>query len=686
MRSPGGHYSKRFTITRNKEGILANPPTVNRFQPMSLLPVIRAWLWLSALATLAGWLLSALGQLNRLGYLAFGAVAGVALGLGRKAFGGEGAGSGFNWTKTRRRFRRWLPACFAVLACLVLLGGALYAPTTHTAMTYRTPRVLHWLAEGHWHWIHTPNYRMNNRACGFEWLTAPVLLFTRSDRSLFLLNFFPFLLLPGLVFSVCTRLGVRPRVAWHWMWLLPTGYNFLLQAGSVANDTFPTVYALAALDFGLRAWASRRPADLWLSLLAAALLTGAKASNLPLLLPWVVVVFPLLPLLMRRPAATLVLVLLATLVSFLPTAALNVCYCGDWSGLKFEHVGMDMKNPIVGIWGNSLLLLKNFVPPFFPLAGWWNQSALTVLPPALVAPMVANFEKGFHLVGEMPIEDATGIGFGLSVLLLVSVLACLRRERALRPAGSAEPESSAAAGHGGFGGSKPEWRGSWLIPAGLLRCMLIAPWVSLLAYCVKSGMNDAVRLISPYYALLLPSLLIGARQAEIIRRRWWRGMVWGVLLLAFLVVVAIPGRPLWPARAVLSKLLALKPGQRLVARALNVYAVYGQRSDPLANVRALLPPGLTIVGFMGDPDDIDISLWRPFFARRVEHILLTDTAAQIRQRHIRYAVVGGGNLAVNGTTLAAWLPQVRAECVAATTATMTVTLGPQSWYIVRFPE
>jgi hypothetical protein len=177
---------------------------------------------------------------------------------------------------------------------------------------------LHWLTEGHWHWIHTPNYRMNNRACGFEWLTAPLLLFTKSDRSLFLINFLSFLLLPGLVFSVFTRLGVRSRVAWYWMWLLPTGYNFLLQAGSVANDTFPTVYALAALDFGLRAWGSRRGSDLWLSVLAAALLTGAKASNLTLLLPWAIVVLPLLPRLLRRPVAALVLLLLAAAVSFCP--------------------------------------------------------------------------------------------------------------------------------------------------------------------------------------------------------------------------------------------------------------------------------------------------------------------------------------------------------------------------------
>jgi hypothetical protein len=36
----------------------------------------------------------------------------------------------------------------------------------------------------------------------------------------------------------------------------------------------------------------------------------------------------------------------------------------------------------------------------------------------------------------------------------------------------------------------------------------------------------------------------------------------------------------------------------------------------------MLPPGLKIVGFVGTADDIDISLWRPYFTRRVEHILL----------------------------------------------------------------
>ena len=360
---------------------------------------------------------------------------------------------------------------------------------------------------------------------------------------LFLINFIPFLLLPGLIFSVFTRLGVRPRVAWHWMWLLPTGYNFLLQAGSLGNDTFPTVYALAAVDFGLRAWASRRPADLWYSLLAAALLTGAKASNLPLLLPWAIVV-------LRAVAAANAPAgheprwwcCWRRWSPFSPRRLLNLRYCGDWSGLALEHAGMDMKNPFVGIWGNALLLLmKNFVPTVLP-AGRLVEPVGAVHPAARAdrPRWWRTSRRDFFYLGEMPTEDWVGLG--------------LRRERAAGGLRAGRLRAGPAANRG--------WTGSRLIPRAVRWGVLVAPWVSLLAYTMKSGMVTPARLISPYYPLLLPLLLVGARQAEIVRRRWWRAMAWGVVLLALPVLVLTPGRPLWPAQTVLSKLLAWKPDQR----------------------------------------------------------------------------------------------------------------------------
>jgi hypothetical protein len=627
---------------------------------MSLPRLVKFWLWLSLLTSLAGWILSAIGQLNRAGYaVLFGLATAIVL-LCRGTILAEPGQNTPSLQKICGRFRRPLPLAFATLTLLILIGGVLYPPTNHTAFTYRIPRVLNWLTHGGWFWVHTPDCRINTRACGIEWMATPLLLFTKSDRGMFLLNFIPYLLLPGLLFSVCTRLGVRPVVAWHWMWLLPTGYSFLLQAGSAGNDTFPAVYALAAVDFGLRAWTSRRISDLWHSLLAAALLTGAKASNLPLLLPWAVLIFPLLPLLRRKVVATALIVLVAAVVSFLPTAVLNTIYCGDWSGSKLEPAGMTMKNPVVGIWGNAFqILLNNFVPPVFPMAGWWNQNAPHIFPHTFVATVEKNFDTGYFWLGELPTEDWAGIGFGISVLLTAAVLASLRTK-------SSKLTSSSP------------------LPLTVRRLVLLTPWVALLAYCVKSGMVTAARLISPYYTLLLPSLIIGAGHAEIVRSRWWRIASWLVILTAFVVLVTTPPRPLWPAQTILFAALKSKPGQPLLTRALKVYSVYAIRSDPLAQLRPLLPPDLKVVGFMGTADDIDISLWRPYFSRRVEHILLGDSPEQIRVRGIQYAVVSGLNLKEQDVTLDSWLQQANATLIATTNATVKVTDGPQPWHIVRF--
>ena len=632
---------------------------------MDFLRPVKFWIGLSTLTSLAGWSLSVVGQLNRAGYLVFFGAALVAVLLGRKALAEKKLGRGDAWKKLRRRFGRPLPAAFAVLTLLIFLGGVLYPPTNHTAFTYRLPRLLNWLAQDGWFWIHTPDWRLNDRACGIEWLATPLVLFTRSDRGLFLLNFLPFLMLPGLLFTVCVRLGVRARAAWHWMWLLPTGYSFLLQAGSAANDTFPTVFALAAVAFGLRAWQSRQVSDLWYSVLAAALLTGAKATNLPLLLPWAVLIFPLIPLLWRRWVASSLLLCVAAVVSYLPTAVLNVKHCGDWSGSILEPAGQTMHRPLIGVAGNTFqILLDNFAPPFFPVAGWWNQNIPHLLPPRLVALVDNNFDTGFFWLGELPTEDWSGLGFGVSALLAASLLAARwGKAPGLMNAGKKSP-----------------------VPRLVCQLVLLTPWIALLAYCVKSGMVTAARLISPYYFLLLPALILGAGHAQIVRRRWWQLASWLVMLLAFVVLILTPPRPLWPAQTILSAALRSHPGQPLLTRALKVYSVYAIRSDPLAPLLPLLPPDFKVIGFLGTPDDIDISLWRPYGTRRVEHILLADSTELIRSKGVDYAVVSGLNLEEKKSTLAAWLAQSGAEFITTTNLTLKVTDGPQAWHVVRFKQ
>ena len=212
--------------------------------PSRTLVLAKSWILVSAFLSCSGWLLSALGQLDTVGYV-FVLVVGLALWvvLGRKACGR------LHWKlpagKFRWRYTHALPALFLLFACLAALGGMLYAPNNFDGLSYRFPRLLHWIAEHRWHWIATCEGRMNISATGFEWLMAPLFAITHSDRLFFLINLVSYALLPGLTYATFTGLGVSKRQAWAWMWLLPCGYGFVLQAGSIGNDAFAVVYLLA---------------------------------------------------------------------------------------------------------------------------------------------------------------------------------------------------------------------------------------------------------------------------------------------------------------------------------------------------------------------------------------------------------------------------------------------------------
>src|SRR5271157_1455951 len=170
-----------------------------------MIKLLKLWILASAACVSAGWILSALHQLNLPGYAACFFV--FALGLavscqrGRRAARADGARCGAKGARWNlRRFLRPLPLLFLLTAALAIVGGAVHAPNNFDALNYRFPRVLHWWAASGWHWISTPNVRMNLSATGFEWLMMPIFVVTRSDRFFFLINIVSYLLLPGLVF------------------------------------------------------------------------------------------------------------------------------------------------------------------------------------------------------------------------------------------------------------------------------------------------------------------------------------------------------------------------------------------------------------------------------------------------------------------------------------------------------
>jgi hypothetical protein len=622
-----------------------------------------AWVVFCAFCTVAGWSLSILHRLNRGGYLLAFLIGGIGLILW--------------WRKNRpllfpcpirsrlaRRFRRPLPMGFLILTTLAFIGGVLYAPTNYDGLTYRVPRVLHWLSEDRWHWIHTFFPRLNTRAVGYEWVSAPVLALLRTDRVLFLINTVCIALLPGLVFSVFTRVGVRPRVAWHWMWIFPTGYCFLLQAGSIGNDLFGAVLVLAAVDFALRASQTKTAGNFWISMLAAGLLTNAKLSNLPLLAPWAVALLPSWSLLMRWPLRTAAVGLIAVAVSLLPISALNLHYCHDWTGLSTEGLGMQ-KNLLVQVGANAVLTTTdNFVPPIFPMASKWNQFVERSIPPRLAVLLDQTMETpgGNKLAvrGEMQIEENAGLGFGVSVLLVISVL----------------------------GATIVRWRQRGATPnphrSLYQTCVRWSPVIPFLVFVTQSNLSGPGRILTPYYALLLPIFLAADGHAQLVRRRWWRASALVVFAIALAPLVLSPARPLFPVKTVLNKLEARAGGSRLFTRALTVYTVYGQRNRAFAPALAVLPPDLKVLGLISY-DDPETSLWRPFGSRTIMHVRLEDTPADLKQRGIEYILV---NHDVIGqwffkSTREEWLTRMNAQVVRTIPLKLRAERGVVDWYLVK---
>lgn len=612
------------------------------------------WVILCAACNLIGWGLSGLHQLNATGYavaLAIAAVAGIA--------GWWIIRPQINFVtglrKLHKRFRRWLPKTFLLLSALAILGGFLHAPNNYDALAYRIPRVLHWLAEGQWHWIHTEFHRLNTRACGMEWVAAPVIALTHTDRWLFLINAVCQLLLPGLVFSVFTQLGVRRRVVWVWMWLLPTGYCYLLQAGGIGNDLFAAVFPLAALHFALRAARLNSFGNFLLAVVAAAVCTSAKATNIPLVLPVLVALVPCWRWVLRRPLVTSLVVVLAAAASFLPTAYLNWKHCGDWSGNRAEQTEFMHGDHVVRTANNTVLLtIQNLAPPIFPLAGKWNEAVKKYMPVRWHDHLAARFESGGAewSLTDLQWEVNAGLGLGLTGLVFAGFL---------------------------YRGRPEKVANTFALHQRLVWGALI---IAILAYLANLGLSALARLTAPYYFFIVLLLLLPSCHATAVRRRGWKMLMVGALLLALLTLCITPPRPLWPAQAVLAEAVKGANPNRLVKLAADTYAVNRARPDAFAPLRAALPDGEKIVG-MVTGDDPETSMWRPFGARRIVHVLPADTGTELRQQGVHYILVNPDLFRQRfARTMEQWLAEIHGELFKTIPVTLKGTIGSQDWPIV----
>ncbi len=638
-------------------------------QPM--LNFVRAWILLSTLLVSAGWVLSAFNELNLSGYLVILLLAILALGFWwQREFRPLLPTARHPWRllrhKLTRRFRRPAPMLFLLLAALALIGGALYPPTNIDTNAYRIPRVLHWLGQGQWHWIHTYDPPQNSSGCGFEWLAAPLILFTRTDWLLYLINWVSYLMLPGLIFSVFRRLEVPPRVAWWWMWFLSSGWCFAIQAGSTGNDSFAAIYALAAVDLALRARETQSRGDLWLSVLAVALALGAKQTNLPLLLPWLIAAGGSLKLLRARPLATAGIVLVCLLVSPLPVTIANLVHTGNWMGFSQNPSGLENPlwtnarfngSPFWAIIGNVFnIIIPNLNPPYFPWAERWNLAVNHFIQTPIGAHF-GSFDDFCHL-WRFALETTVGMGPGICFLILASILGAQWSRRA--GAGSVSGQ------HGFF---------FWL---------RLAPWASLLVFMAKTGEFSSMRLLAAYYPLLFPLLLVRPGHSYLVRWKWWQWLGCLLMLLTALLLVVSLDRPLFPARTLVAHLEKTHSRWKIVSSLARLYGIdslsYRGERNPLAED---LPQDGQLIGYTSDGGILEPGLWFPLGSRKVEQVRAEDSPRQLRQLGIHYIVVEDLFLQLTHQTIEQWMDRYNAELIAQATFKSQPTYHSSQIYLVR---
>ena len=603
------------------------------------------WLLFAAWSSWSGSILSAVSRLDRVG-----------IALSSALFLGSIAVTWKSWRQPsgltlqriiRSRFAT--PRLWLTLATLALAGGLAYAPNNYDYLTYRFPRVLHWCAENSWYWIPGADDRMNYSGVGFEWMMAPLYLAFHTDRLFFLLNFIPYLFLPALVFSVLPRFGISRRIAWWWMWVFPCGYCFILQAASTGNDACAAVYFLASLHFLFRARDEAPPRNFLLSCVALALTTGVKASNLPLALPWAVVLFFERRIFLRgiHPALLLPGLLFAAGVSFVPVGLMNWLHTGDIAGDPQNHGLLKVAQPLFGIAGNGLQFLKdNLAPPLLPHA----LDLGACLPAGLRHALQHGFPRLDLHWGEMQIEESAGAGLGWAIFLAVTLIEAIRS--------TARPMRDSR-----------------------LRWFAAAVLVALAAYFCRMGSEATSRLVAAYYpALTIAVLGLAAGSSGIVHRPLFRWTAWLAMLSAFPLVIVSPARPLFPAQAVCA---VLERHHVPLGRLSEVYRVYSQRADPLRDLRSALPPDVGTVGILHGGNETELSAWRPFGTRRVVEVSIDDSAADFRARGVGYLYVSAASLGYAGRDLPGLLAQWSATVVGQQKQTLLLHAGPEQWYLLR---
>ncbi|PWU14619.1 MAG: hypothetical protein C5B50_16925 [Verrucomicrobia bacterium] len=614
--------------------------------------LLSIWIRAATAAVMLGWVLSALGALDGRGYLIAGVIVVALLLAGwRGVFptsprddgclpgsagisareseqvdprGQDGPGRTCHDAPRYAALRCcWRPLPFLFLLALVLtvVGSILYEPDNFDGLSYRIPRVLHWLTEHRWHWANVPYQEINYMLPNYEWLTVPFYLATGSFHSTVVINWIAFLLVPPLFFSLLRAFGTPLGTAYDWMWILPLGYLIALQAGGIGNDLLGLTMILAALHCAWRFNRTDRGVYLFDAVLAAAFCTGIKASNIPLA-GFVLII------LLRGPGRLLahrfalgVSIVLGALCSAIVPMALNWLHTGSVLGAP---PGQDQVQELpVGWIGNGLILgVSMWTPPICPGAAHVSDLMERSLGRGLGSWLHAHYKKFELGFSELPQDSGLGLGVTLALLLSVLLWAVYSRCESKVQSPKSKVGQTAAARR-----SSPQFF-PWQIG-------LYWAWLgfSLLVLLGRLGTGPAFpRNVLPWYPLLLAPLLARIGGEHISRSKIWRIAAPLAVFTVIPPLILTPERPILPSSVVLN--VAAKCGVKgpALERARIVYDTYQKRPNPFGELLEALPPGLSTLGLVTDGQEPTSAWWLGRGKRKCVYLLTEDQVAQARAK------------------------------------------------------
>jgi hypothetical protein len=348
-------------------------------------------------------------------------------------------------------------------------------------------------------------------------------------------------------------------------------------------------------------------------------------------------------------------------VSHLPTAVLNQHFNGDWNGYGPHTNALRIHSPVASMVASTLRLsAQTLQPPLLPRAHAFDGRLVAMLPYQVRSLLQLDFPQFELQLGELPQEEVSGLGLGVCLLLMASLLGrFFWRERRLPQDNSGQARTATL--------------------------VMASSWVAFLLYRSPVGCEPTARLLAPYFSLLLPSFLGQPGNERLIRKPWWQWAALVSVASTAFVVILTPSRPLWPASTALAKLRSRWPESGQLARVQEVYSVYRERNDLLGPLRNCLPLGAMKVGIVASEDDSEYALWRPFGLRTVTE--LGGTRPWKEETSGLIWVVGKTSLL--NPRYGSSLEQIRLSCGAQIVATKLITSkvrdGPEQWFVMRLP-